>query len=270
MTASPPSTGTSVLVTGGTGLLGRSVVHRLVAAGHRVRVLSRDPSRAPLALTDADLCQGDLRDPATLTPALSAAQVVVHCASDVRSSQEVDVSGTANLAGVMRDLGIAHLIYVSIVGVDRLPLKYYRAKRVVEAMIDSHGVPWTIQRATQFHPFIETLLLRSARMPLIACPRGLRYQPIAVEAVADRLVEHVTAGPTGMAPDLGGPEVLPLRDLAASWMSAVGRRRLLLPVPFPGAVGEQFRQGANLCPEQASDGPTWQQYLESVHGVRRD
>jgi uncharacterized protein YbjT (DUF2867 family) len=258
----------NVIVTGGTGLLGRPVVERLVAAGHHVRVLSRAPSRAAAVLTGVELCHGDLRDQATLHPALSSAEVVVHCASDVRLANDVDVAGTTNLVSVMRGLEVAHLVYVSIVGVDRVPLRYYRAKRNVEAIIENQSAPWTIQRATQFHPFIETMLNASARMPFIACPQGLRFQPIGVDQAAARLVQHVATGPAGMAPDLGGPEVLTHKELASTWLSAVARRRPLLPVPFPGPVGRAFRAGANLCPEQASDGLTWQQYLDGVHGVR--
>ena len=153
----------NVVVTGGTGVLGSCVVDGLVAAGHQVRVLSRDPSRASVATSGMNLLRGDLRDPASLHEALSSAEVVVHCASDVRSAHDVDVAGTANLLGVLHGLEVAHLVYVSIVDVDRIPLKYYRAKREVEVMIESQGVPWTIQRATQFHPFIETMLTASAR-----------------------------------------------------------------------------------------------------------
>lgn len=258
----------NVLVTGGTGLLGRAVVDRLIAIGHGVRVLTRDPDRATAAHTGAELLRGDLRDPTSLHTALSSIEVVVHCASDVDSVDDVDVAGTANLVGAMRGHEVTHLIYVSIVGVDRVPLRYYRAKRNVELIIEGQSVPWTIQRSTQFHPFIETMLAGSARMPLIACPYGVRFQPIDVEQVADRLVHHVTAGPVGMAPDLGGPEVLTLKELAASWLSSVGRRRLLLPIPSPGKLGRAFRGGANLCVDQASDGLTWQQYLDAAHGVR--
>ncbi|WP_122263135.1 SDR family oxidoreductase [Ornithinimicrobium cerasi] len=255
----------TILVTGGTGVLGRCVVGRLVAAGHRVRVLSRDPSRSS-TVHDVDLCAGDLRELASLRPALSEVDVVVHCASDARSPEAVDVAGTSNLVAALRGLDVGHLVYVSIVGVDRIPIRYYRAKRDVEAIIENQGVPCTIQRATQFHPFVAEMLARSARRPFIACPTGLRFQPIAVEQVANRVAQHVEAGAAGKAADLGGPEVLTLHHLASTWLSAAGRRpRPLLPVPFPGAVGRAFKDGANLCPEQSSRGLTWTQYLEASH-----
>ena len=260
----------NVVITGGTGLLGRSVAERLAATGHQVRVLSRDPSRAAVSTPGVELCRGDLRDPTSLQAVLSSAEVVVHCASDFRAAQDVDVAGTKNLVEVSGEHAVNHLVYVSIVGVDRIPLKYYRAKRDVEVLIENQGVPWTIQRATQFHPFIESMLTASARLPFLLSPRTLRFQPIGVDQVADRLVQHVSDGPAGMAAEVGGPEVLTYKELASTWLSAARRRRPLVPVPLPGRVGRAFRDGANLCPERASDGPTWQQYLDGVHGARTD
>jgi uncharacterized protein YbjT (DUF2867 family) len=255
-----------VLVTGGTGLLGRSAVGRLLAAGHEVGVLSRSPSAATTP-EGAQAHRGDLRDPASLSGALADAEAVVHCATDPRSAGDVDVAGTANLARAASAAGVGHLVHVSIVGVDRVPLRFYQAKLQAESTIAGQGVPWTIQRATQFHPFVDGLLERSARLPFIACPRGLRFQPIAVEDVAARLVEHVATGPAARAPDLGGPEVLSQRELAALWLQVHRRRRLLVPVPIPGKLGRAFREGANLCPDNASAGITWRQYLEAAHGV---
>jgi uncharacterized protein YbjT (DUF2867 family) len=138
-----------VVVTGGTGLLGRSVVEQLLAAGHHVRVLSRDPTRSHVRPGAAEVCRGDLRDPATLTDALSTAEVVVHCATDPRAATQVDLAGTENLVRAMHDVGVAHLVHVSIVGVDRVPIRFCRAKREVESIVEGQRVPRTIQRATR-------------------------------------------------------------------------------------------------------------------------
>lgn len=255
----------NILVTGGTGMLGNCVVSRLVAAGHRVRILSRDPSRTS-TVRDAELCAGDVRDLASLRPALSDVDVVVHCACDVRSPGEVDIAGTSNLVLALRGLDVVQLVYISIVGVEQIPVRYYRAKRDVESIIENQSIPWTIQRATQSYPFVADMLAKSARRPFIACPTGLRFQPIAVEQVANRLAHHVEEGATGKAADLGGPQILTLHDLASTWLSATGRRpRRLVPVPFPGAMGRAFENGASLCPEQSSAGPTWTQYLQGSH-----
>jgi len=256
-----------VLVTGGTGRLGRSVVERLLVAGHEVRVLSRDPARVPAGLGAAEVRRADLTDPSSLPDAVSGTDVVVHCATDPDAATEVDVTGTANLVRAVNGVGIGHLVHVSIVGVDGIPIRFYRAKREAESIIEAHGVPWTIQRATQFHPFVDGMIARSARLPFIVCPRGLRFQPIAVDDVAARLVEHVRTGPSGRAPDLGGPEVLSMQQLARTWLRARRRRRLLVPTPLPGSVGRAFREGANLCPDHPSAGITWQDYLDRAPDV---
>lgn len=253
-----------VLVPGGTGLLGQAVVQALLAGDHEVRVLSRDPSRTSARRADVELHRGDLRDAESLAPALSGVDAVVNCATDLRSPADVDLAGTANLAHAMQAVGAGHLVQVSIVGVDRVPLGFYRIKRQAEQVVEEQDVPWTIQRFTQFHPFVDDLVARSARLPVVPAPRGLRFQPIAVEDAADRLVQHVTRGPSGRASDLGGPEVLPQRELAATWLRAYGRRRLVVPVPFPGRLGRAFREGANLSPGGASDGMTWQRYVETA------
>jgi len=257
----------NVLVTGGTGLLGRSLVHRLVRAGHRVRVLTRSASH-PSVLDGVEVCVGDLERPASLHPAVEGVGVVVHCASDPRSAETVDVAGTSNLLAALRGSDVSHLVHVSIVGVDRFPIAYYRAKHATEMMVADQSVPWTIQRATQFHPFVADMVSRWARMPVIACPAGLRFQPIAVDEVAQRLVQHVTCGAAGKAADLGGPEILAVRELASTWLSSAGRHRLLMPLPFPGAMGRAFKDGANLCAEQPPPALTWGQHLDEVRGVR--
>jgi uncharacterized protein YbjT (DUF2867 family) len=254
-----------VLVPGGTGLLGRALVTELLAAGHEVRVLSRNPTNA--SLPDVDVRRGDLRDLSSLATALTGVEAVVNCATDPGSASEVDVAGTANLARAMAATEASHLVQVSIVGVDRIPIRFYRTKRQAEQVLEGQAVPWTIQRATQFHQFVDAMIARSARLPVIPAPRGLRFQPIAVEDVAARLAQHVAAGPAGRAPDLGGPEVLTQQELTATWLRAHGRRRLLLPVPFPGPLGRAFRDGLNLVPEHPSDGTTWQEYVDATSGA---
>lgn len=253
-----------VLVTGGTGLLGRLVVGGLATTGHTVRVLTRHPqhtasSATPPAWTYAT---GDLRTSATLHAALEGIDTVVHCASDPRHGREVDVDGTARLTATMKEMGTGHLIYVSIVGIDRIPLAYYRVKQRAEEVVQRSGVDWTIQRATQFHQLLDTLLAGLCRSPIVPLPRGLRFQPVDPVDLAQHLVQRVGAGPAGRAPDYGGPQVLSVEELARRWLSIHRRRRVIVPAPLPGKVGRALKAGANLCPDQAPAGTrTWQQYL---------
>jgi uncharacterized protein YbjT (DUF2867 family) len=258
-----------VLVTGGTGVLGRPTVQQLVAAGHDVRVLSRSGPMAGTAPgtdgTGPVRLIGDLADGRGLTDALAGVDAVVHCATDPRRARAVDVTGTELLVRAAGEGGVRpHVVFVSIVGVDRIPWSYYRAKHRAEEVVQASGLPWTVQRATQFHPFVAQMLWQLARTPVMALPRGFRFQPMAASDLAARLVSHVADGPAGQADALGGPQVLDLGYLARSWMQATGLRRRVLALPVPGRVSAAFRSGANLCPDHAEGTGSWEQYLDEL------
>ena len=235
-----------ILVTGGTGTLGRVAAPALAEAGHDVRVLSRreQPAGASVAHVRADL-----RDARGLAEVLTGTDTVLHLASDPRRPQEVDVAGTQALVDAAAQAGVSHLVHVSIVGVDRIPVAYYRAKREAERLVESGVVPWTLVRATQFHPFLDQLFTGLRRLPVWPLPGALRLQPVDVGDVAARLVRAVGEGPAGRVADLGGPEVLPAGDLARQWLAATGRRRLVTGGPLPGRAGSAMRAGHNICPD---------------------
>jgi hypothetical protein len=196
--------------------------------------------------------------------AIEGVDVVVHCASDPHHP-ESDVVGTTNLIEALKECAPAtHLIYISIVGVDALPWSYYRAKRDVELAIETAAPSWTIQRTTQFHSFLDTTLARLARSPLLVLPRGFAFQPVATQEVADLLVTHVHSGPTGRAPDFGGPDVLSATTLARGWLAARRKLRPIVTAPLPGRLSRAFRAGANLCPDGRRGHTTWQEYLATV------
>ena len=117
-----------------------------------------------------------------------------------------------------------HLLYVSIVGVDRVPFGYYRAKLAAEEVFAGSGLPHTILRATQFHDLVRTVLAWAARAPVLLVP-AMPDQPVDAGEVADRLVALAAGEPRGRVPDLGGPEVRDFRELAATYLRATGRRR---------------------------------------------
>lgn len=237
-----------VLVTGGTGMLGRRVVAELRRRGYAVRVLSRHP-----ATDDApgvERVVGDLTTGAGLTAAVDGVRTVVHCASEPnRPAQDVEAAG--RLLAAARGAGTAHLIDISIVGVDAVPYGYYRAKREVEDLVETGGVPWTILRTTQFHQFVAQLLDRLGAGPVALVPRGLRVQPIDVGEVATRLVDLVEAGPSGRVEDMGGPQVLAVGEAMRIVAAARGRRSLTLAVPIPGRTMRAFRAGRHLTPDRA-------------------
>ena len=237
-----------VFVTGGTGTLGRAVVARLLDAGREARVTSRRPGAATAV---ADLLSG-----AGVDEAVAGAEAVVHCAT---TNGAADVAVTRTLVDAARRAGTPHVVFISIVGVGRIPLGYYRAKLAAERVIEDAGLGWTILRATQFHDLVARLWRVQRRSPVIVSPAGTSIQPIDVRDVAARLVELATGPPAGRVPDLGGPEARDARDLARAYLRATGRRRAVVPVRFPGPVAAAYRRGHHLTVPQP--GTTFEEFL---------
>lgn len=247
-----------ILVTGGTGTLGRVLVRRLLAGGQQPRVLSRRPNPQ---LPGVQWVTGDLRTGPEIADAVSDVAAIVHCATNGPRPVD-DVIGTRRLIEAARLAGAPHLIYVSIVGVDRIPLKYYRYKYGIEGIVERSGLPWTVQRATQFHDLVSVLLRTAAFLPVLPLPAGTSLQPIDTADVADRLLD-VAAGPAlGRAPDIGGPRVEPIQELARHYLEMTGKRRAVGSVRYPGKVAAGYRSGFQLTPDHADGVLTYQQFLE--------
>ncbi len=244
------------LVTGGTGTLGREVVSRLPAAGTPVRVLSRRPR--PDGVPAGEWGGADLRSGRDVDAAFGGVDVVVHCATAYATGREVDVVRT--VVDAARRAGGPHLLYVSIVGADRVPLGYYRGKLAGERLLERSGLPHTILRSTQFHDLVRVALAAVARAPVVPVP-AFRLQPIDVRDVAARLVELAAGAPLGRAADIGGPAVRDVAALARSYLRLLGRRRWIRPVRWPGAAFRAYASGAHLAPEAAVAGIPFERYL---------
>ena len=245
----------AVLVTGGTGTLGRAVVPLLLEAGHDVRVLSRRAS--PRVRDGVGAQQGDVLTGAGVEAAVDGSDVVIHAASNPRRHvRETEEAGARHVAAAAKQAG-AHVLYVSIVGVNRHRFPYYRAKLAAERIVAGSGADWTVLRATQFHELIDMFLGRGTFIRT----RHLRFQPVDVREVAARLVA-LAAGPAqGLAPDFGGPEVLSIRDLADTRHAVTGRSTRLLPLPAVGFLAD-FDAGRHLTPDHRAGTGTWRQWLE--------
>lgn len=246
----------SVLVTGGTGTVGHIVVDQLTAAGKDVRVLSR--GRRPNQRADVEHVVGDVQTGAGLDAALDGVDTIVHC-----------VYPTENLVAAAKRAGSPHLLYVSIVGIDRVPFAFYRRMLANERTIAGSGVPWTVLRATQFHDLIAFVLRVLAKPPVMALPSGLKFQPVDVRDVGERLAGLALGEPIGRAPDFGGPQARTLDDLARSYLAIAGRRRPMAPIRLPGKVFGGIRGGGLLTPEHAAGTITFEQYLEEQQAAGR-
>lgn len=242
-----------VLVTGGTGTLGRAVVALLLDGGHEVRIASRRPRPSgkprPYVWMTVDYPSGT-----GLAGAIGGVNAIVHCAGDLRG--DVD----RQLVAAARGAGGPHLVHISIVGVDRVPLGFYRNRLAAERVIENSGLPWTILRSTQFHDLIRFLLALLARPPVMLVP-DFSFQPIDVREVAGRLVELATGAPAGRVPDIGGPEARHTSELARTYLQSVGRRRMVLPVRLPGKIFRGYQQGGHLTPDRAVGRITFEEYL---------
>ncbi|WP_055492917.1 SDR family oxidoreductase [Streptomyces sp. TP-A0356] len=245
---------TTILVTGGTGTLGRLVAERLRTDGHEVRVLSRHAQ--PYAV---DLIRGG----GGLGAAVAGVDTIVHCASTPRGGDE---KAAAHLIAAARRAGVGHLVYISIVGVDVVPLGYYKAKYAVERQIEESGLGWTILRTTQFHDLLVQMFEAVGRLPVLPLPAGVSDQPIEVAEVADRLAELALGAPAGRVEDMGGPRARTFPDLARAWLRATGRRRPMLEVPVPGKAYRALRSGGHLTPGNEGGKGTFEDHLAARYG----
>jgi uncharacterized protein YbjT (DUF2867 family) len=250
-----------VLVTGATGTLGRQVIAAAASAGHQVSALSRRDHPGEDE-DDVRWHRGDLLTGTGIEAAVEGAEVILHCAT--QGIGDKDVTSTENLIAAGRRAGVGQLIYVSIVGIDRIPLPYYKVKLRVEQLLAASGVGHTVLRATQFHDLIAAIFNAQRYSPVLFALRGVRFQPVDTRDVAARLVELIDAEPAGRAPDIGGPAVRRHTDLARVYLAAQGRRRPVLGVWLPGRIAAGYRSGANLAPDNPVGTISFEDYLRQT------
>ncbi|MFC0504336.1 SDR family oxidoreductase [Micromonospora costi] len=253
-----------VLVTGGTGTLGRLVVPQLRDAGHDVRVLSRH--RPDAGADGVEYRTGDLRTGQGVERAVAGTDIVVHLAGGPKGDDEA----TRNLVRAASRADVRHLVYISVVGADRVPVAWLRTKLAAERAIADSGVPWTTLRAAQFHDLVLTVAEKLAKLPVVPVPGSLRFEPVDARDVAERLVELALGRPSGLVPELAGPRVYGMGELLGGYLRARGARRLTVPVPMPGKAGRAYRAGANLAGDGATVGKrTWEDVLAERVGSGR-
>jgi deazaflavin-dependent oxidoreductase (nitroreductase family) len=262
-----------VLVTGGTGMLGRRVVPRLQAAGWSVRVLTRrhTPDHDGVRYVTGDLLVNEGID-----AAVEGVAVIVHCAGNGRG----DATMTHNLVrAVAAQAGTPHLVFISVVGADRVPVSgidrllffYFQNKLEAERVVADSGLPWTTLRATQFYDLILWVAQKLTALPLVPVPAGIRFQPVETDEVAARLVELALGAPAGLVPGMAGPRIYGLDELTQSYLAATQRQRPIVSVPLPTKAAGAIRAGANLAPEQAVGHRTWEEFLaDRVGTVQRE
>lgn len=253
----------SILITGGTGTLGQEISKQLLAEGYLVNILSS--KEKPNATFYSNIIEGDLTKPSTIAQALESAEIIIHCASNPRNAQVVDLAGTKNLLTCVDKNRCKHFIYISIAGVDKSDYPYYQTKHAVEKMIEASGLPYSILRATQFHDLVLHRIIRvfdqGPGLP-IEIPANMRFQSIDKTDVAKCIVELVKNKPTSEVTTIGGPEVLTLESMIEVYLKHLNRLEKIVHITPPMAFHKVFTTGINLCPENAINGITWNQCLQ--------
>jgi uncharacterized protein YbjT (DUF2867 family) len=230
--------------------------------GYEVRGTSRreDPGIRGVEWVRSDITTGD-----GLADAVRGVDTVVHAASSAfEDTWKIDAEGTSRLLEMCERAGVRHILYISIVGIDKIPMDYYKAKLSAEERIMAGKVPWTIQRAPQFYSLVDFVITRMARFPLIALPTSWQGQPIDTGEASDIFADLVRRGPSGQVPDFGGPKVRKFGEMAAEWKNARGVKKPVITLPTFGKVAAGFKAGYNTVPNNRVGALQWEDWLRAA------
>jgi len=243
----------TVVVFGGGGFLGRRLVDRLSAESVTVRVAVRHPEPARIALRSlgfdrVTVVYADVRDQGSVAAAIAGADAVVDAVSAYVEKggvtfEAVHVRGAENVAREAVAAGVARFVLVSGIGADRYSSSpYIRSRGRGEVMVQQAFPSATIVRpGAMFGPgdaLFATLAELAQLLPVLPLiGGGTRLQPVFVEDVAKAITNILSdPGTVGQTYELAGPRVYTLRELVNMTLQLMGKRRLLVAVPF--AVAE--------------------------------
>lgn len=236
-----------VLVTGATGYIGGRLVPRLLARGHSVRCLARDPRQLQgRPWPGADVVEGDVGDPADLAFALAGidtAYYLVHAMASGRAFRERDRQLARAFGHMARRQGVRRIIYLGGLGDPReVNSRHLLSRQEVGAELAASGVPVVEFRAAVIvgsgSASFEMIRHLTDRLPLILAPRWVetRCQPIGIRSVLDYLVAALDHPEAQGIYEIGGADVLTYRDMMLGYAHAKGLRRVILPVNLPQPV----------------------------------
>jgi uncharacterized protein YbjT (DUF2867 family) len=237
-----------ILLTGATGVVGGELLPELLAQGHSVRVLVRDPRKLGEYRVDVQITLGDLRDPLSIRHAMRGVDTVIHLAATIRDQpggtiEELNGLATVRLLRLAERSGVSRFVFFSAMGASGFQrTRFFRSKALAE-----HAVRESELRSTVFAPSIVyrpgdpwiTLLQRLSLLPAVPISGEGRalYQPIWARDVARSVAASLDGSGRGAKEngryELAGPEVLSYDDIVEVVLEASGRRRPLVHVPIP-------------------------------------
>jgi uncharacterized protein YbjT (DUF2867 family) len=246
----------TILVTGASGFVGSRVVPELLDAGHRVIALARTPTAGEVVVgripvdqrADVEVRIGDVTRPESLPAALAGVDAVVHLVAiprDYRGGADlrlVNTEGTRAVVVAMEAAGVRRLVHMGAMGVEDDPsLHYASSKAKGEALVQASGLDWTVLKPSLqfgegdgFFNIIADLVRMSPGVVPVPGRGDSRFQPIHVGDVA-RAAVAALGDPTtvGQTLDLGGPRYWTYREITQEVLSALGKKRAILPMPVP-------------------------------------
>ena len=251
---------TKLLVTGATGRLGTALLQQSALQEQQLILASRKeiPTGKNQAWQYFDLSDSNC------TLDLTGVSTIIHLASSTKKYRySIDVKGTARLLEQAKAASLKHFIYISIVGVDKVPVKYFKIKRQTEQLIEQSGLPYTILRTTQFFSFFEEELLHYLKLPIGILPTGIVYQPIEIQYVVQKLVELASSDPQNAIIELGGVETITLGEAAKLWLRKHGKKKPILAIPMTllGKLGKQMKNAALTSPSIETKSVNWETWL---------
>ena len=237
-----------VTIFGGSGFLGRQVARVMAKNGWRVRVAVRRPDEALFTRTYGAVGQVvpilcNLRDEASVRAAMMDADAVVNCVNILRREgksnfENIFVGGADNIGRVSKELGVQHVVHISGIGVDpNSDSKYIAAKAKGEAAILAHRPDAVVLRPSvmfgpgdKFYNRFAEIAATSPVLPVIGA--NTKLQPAFVDDVAQAAALAAEGKAAAGIYELGGPDVLTIRDIAHQTLHEIDRRRAVVAVPF--------------------------------------
>lgn len=236
-----------IVVVGGSGRIGRTLVSNLRQDGHEAVAASRS--------TGVNTLTGE-----GLAETFDGAQVVVDVTNapsfEAKAVYEFFEKGGRNLLAAEKAAGVGCHVALSVIGVDRLPESpYFRAKTAQEELIQNSGIPYTIVRATQFFDFVDAIAQSATEGNVVRLPPAM-MQPILAEDVAAALADVAVAPPVNGVIDLAGPERIRMDELVRRFLAAHADPREVITDPEARYFGAPVTDDS-LCPAgDACLGPT--------------
>lgn len=260
-----------IAVAGGTGLAGRAVVKEAVAAGHRVRSLSRLLPAAEKCVPGAEYLQADFRTGEGVAAALEGVEAVVET-MDARSGaalRSLPVMSVAVLAAALQ-ADVRRCVLLTIVRAGECPMGYYQAQAARALSYERSSMATSVVYATQFHNLVAGIFAAGSRVGVIPAFKGVSFQPISTADVAGVLIQEAQPGGDDAGGSrtivVGGPEAKTMKELALEWKTATGSGAIVAGMPLPGSFGAFLRAGRNLVPDHADGQESFGSWISSRGG----